>query len=65
MVELGVALAWIAISAAGLQWLTACARVAASGCAEEELASYAGHGVLAHEDLYPIDPPPRPRGARR
>jgi hypothetical protein len=64
MVDLGIAFAWIAISAAGAKGLSAFGHVAAGNHAEAERGSRTGDGVLAHEDIYPIDLPPRRRSAK-
>ena len=59
MIDVGVALTWIAISAAGAKWLSALARMTASGRANAELASIGGEEPLAHEDIYALEPASR------
>jgi hypothetical protein len=49
MVDFGVAVAWIAISAASAKGLTAFGRAAAASCIEDELARQGGEGTLVHD----------------
>jgi hypothetical protein len=51
MVDFGVAVAWIAISAASAKGLTVFGRAAAAGCLEDELAWPGGEGTLVHDGL--------------
>ncbi len=53
MVDLGVALTWIVISAASAKGLAAFARAAATNGVEA--ASSAGEGTLADDGLYAFD----------
>lgn len=55
MVDLGVALTWIAISAAGAKGLSVFARAAATNDREAELASLTFDDDSAYDDPYPID----------
>jgi hypothetical protein len=64
MVDLGVALTWIAISAASAKGLSALARAAATSDADAELAALTGEGMLAHDAQYQLDIPPRLLRAR-
>jgi hypothetical protein len=58
MVDVGVALTWIAMSAASAKGLSVFARAAATSDTEAELASFTGDSALAHDGLCPIDAPP-------
>jgi hypothetical protein len=49
MVDFGVAVAWIAISAASAKGLTAFGRAAAASCLKDELAWPASEGMLVHD----------------
>ncbi len=63
MVEFGVAIAWIAISAASAKGLMAFGRAAAAGCAEEELSWQSAEGTFAHDGLLArVDAPARRLG---
>jgi hypothetical protein len=56
MVELGVAITWIAISAISVRGLSALARAAATSHADAEPASPAGDWAMSHAGLrYSID----------
>jgi cytochrome oxidase assembly protein ShyY1 len=55
MVDLGLALTWIAISAASAKGLTVFARAVATGDTEAELASLTVDGELAHQSPYLIE----------
>ncbi len=55
MADLGVVLAWVAISAVSLKWLAAFERMFASGRGEDDPALLAGDGALAHEQLHPLE----------
>jgi hypothetical protein len=56
MIDLGVALTWIAMSAASAKGLSVFARVAATSGAEAELVSLAADPTpAAHESLFPIN----------
>jgi hypothetical protein len=57
MVDVGVALAWIAISAASARGLSAFARATARGGSEEEPAPAGANGAFARTGTYPIDLP--------
>lgn len=60
MVDVGVALTWIAISAVSAKGLSAFARAAAAtNDTEAELASLTDDGALAHDGLHPVDARPR------
>jgi hypothetical protein len=65
MADLGVALTWLAISAASVKGLSAFARAAITDNAEAESALLAGEGSLGHEALYPLAPSAAPQAARR
>jgi len=66
MVDLAVALAWIAMSAVSLKWLVAFERMsAASGCGEDDPALLAGGLALAHEESHPLDLWSLPAGGPR
>ncbi len=63
MVDLGVALTWIAISAASAKGLSVLARAAAMGETDAEMVALVGEGTLAHDDLHAIGGSPcLPRG---
>jgi hypothetical protein len=59
MVDVGVALTWIAISAVSAKGLSVFTRATATNDTEAELASLTGESGWAHDGLYPIDVPPR------
>ncbi|MGA9876065.1 MAG: hypothetical protein WBQ21_09670 [Solirubrobacteraceae bacterium] len=60
MVDLGVAIAWIAISAASAKGLSAFARAARTNDTETELAAFAGDCVLVDDGpLHAIGVSPR------
>jgi hypothetical protein len=59
MVDVGVALTWIAISAVSAKGLSAFARAAATNDTEAEPASLTDDGALAHDGLHPVDARPR------
>jgi hypothetical protein len=59
MVDVGVALTWIAISAVSAKGLSVFARAAATNDTEAELASLTGESAWTHDGPYPIDVPPR------
>ena len=67
MVDIGVALTWIAISAASAKGLSAFARATAMSETEDELASLAVGDSLAGTSSGPhaIDLHPRPLGGER
>jgi hypothetical protein len=52
MVDIGVALTWIAISAASAKGLSAFARATATTDADTESAYAAGNDALAHDGSY-------------
>jgi hypothetical protein len=58
MVDLGVALTWIAISAASARGLSAFARATARGGDEQEPVPAGVDGAVAHARPYPMDFPP-------
>ncbi len=49
MVDFGVAVAWIAISAASAKGLTIFGRAAAASCIQDELAWQGSDGTLVHD----------------
>ncbi|MFZ1155491.1 MAG: hypothetical protein WAN93_11360 [Solirubrobacteraceae bacterium] len=55
MIDLGVALTWIAISAASAKGLSVFAHAAATSGAEAELASLRGESAPAHDSPFPIN----------
>jgi hypothetical protein len=57
MVDLGVALTWIAISAASAKGLSVLVRAAATSAADAELAALTGEGMPAHDAQYHLDIP--------
>jgi hypothetical protein len=57
MADVGVALTWIALSAASVKGLSAFARAATTRNTEEEIASLGVEGSSALRDLRPINPP--------
>jgi hypothetical protein len=59
MVDLGVALTWIALSAASVKGLSVLARAVARGDADAEAAALAGEGMSAPDELYWIGSSPR------
>lgn len=56
MADIGVALTWIAISAASVKGLSAFARATATSNTEEEIASLGIEDFPAHRDLRPVNP---------
>lgn len=54
MVDFGVAIAWIFISAVSVVGLSACSRAATAGAADTELAALAFDGQHGCEDVYAI-----------
>jgi hypothetical protein len=63
MVDLDVAITWIAISAASAKGLAALARAAARGETDAEVAALSGEGTLTYDDLHAIVRSPcLPRG---
>jgi hypothetical protein len=62
MTALGVALAWVSISAAGAKGLVVFARAAAT-TDSDDLAAFAAEGDTRHGD-YPSEAPARPQGTR-
>ncbi len=54
MVDLGVALTWIAISAASAKGLSVLARAAVTGDANAETAALAGEVTFTHEEVHRI-----------
>jgi hypothetical protein len=60
MIDVGVALTWVAMSAASLKGLSVFRRVSAAGCAKADLALL--EGDLAHDEFYPVEVLPQPAG---
>lgn len=66
MIDLGVAFAWVAISAAGAKGLAVFARAAAAtDNADAELALLAMEGGSAHDGYPVLEAPARPKSLRR
>ncbi len=65
MVALGVALAWVAMSAVSFRWLAAFERASASAGGEADPALLADDGAFAYEALYPLELSPLPAGGPR
>jgi hypothetical protein len=65
IVDLSVALTWIAISAASVKGLSAFAHAATAESTDTEWMSLVGDDALAHEDPYSIAMPARLLGDRR
>jgi hypothetical protein len=66
MIDFGVVVAWIAISAASAKGLTVFGRAAAASCAEAELAWQGGEGTLVNGGfLAHLDAPATRLGKQR
>ncbi len=65
MVDLGVALTWVAMSAVSFKYLAAFKRGSASGGGEADATLLADDGTFAYEALYPLELSPLPAGGPR
>jgi hypothetical protein len=63
MVDVGVALAWVAISGVSLKWLSALGQRSEAEACEPELLPR--DGELLPEELYPLELTPLPVGGSR
>jgi hypothetical protein len=66
MIDFGVAVAWIAISAASAKGLAAFGRATAASCVEDDLAWPGGESILAYDGFWPhLDGPAHRLGEER
>jgi hypothetical protein len=65
MVEVGVTLMWIAMSAASAKGLAALARAAATSDTEADLMALAGEGVQLNDGLFYLEARARPSRSPR
>jgi hypothetical protein len=63
MVDVGVALAWVAISGVSLKWLSAFGQRPEGAICEPEILLH--DGELLPEELYPLELTPFPQGGAR